>query len=137
MGFLDKGSLLVICMGDSNALRLEQRQWEALEEMTENGDAPNRSEAARQVVAVGLDELGYGHSETPSRFASAGYLVGWACGFVALAWLGVTIAYPVELRMPAVAALFASLTAFGVSHVAGGSVRHQLGGLVGRGGDRA
>jgi len=121
-------------MGESNTVRLESHQWEAVDEMETDGLADNRSEAVRLALNVGLSELGYAVRQEQSRLERAGNLVGWACGFIALAWLGVTLAYPVELRLPAVAALLASLTGFGIARAASaGSVRDWLGGVVGGG----
>lgn len=121
-------------MGESNTVRLESHQWDAVKEMENDGLADNRSEAVRLAMNVGLSELGYAVNHERSKLARAGDLVGWGAGFVALAWLGVTLAYPVGLRMPAIAALLASLTGFGVSRLAdAGGVRDAVSGLVGGG----
>ena len=120
-------------MGESNSVRLESHQWDGLEQMTEQGDADNRSEAARRAVNIGLAELGYTIEATQSPLSRAGDVVGWAGGIAALAWIGVTFAYPVELRIPALLALAMSLVGFGIARLAGGgrssrSLRGLLGG---------
>lgn len=128
-------------MGDKVTARFDQEQIAGFEALEENGEADSPSEAVRVAASVGLHELGYYNGESTekqSRLSAAGELVGWVLGVVALSWLGVTIAYPVEMRLPAVAALCAALAAFGVARVADGRrwrVRDRLASVLG--GERA
>jgi len=121
-------------MGESNGVHLASHQWELIRQMVKDEMAESRSEAVSRAVNIGLSELGYTHGGGRGSLARAGDLVGLATGSVALAWLGVTMVYQINLVLPAVAALLASLTAFGVSRVAGGfEVGDALGDVLGGG----
>ena len=117
-------------MGESNTLRLDSDHWDGIDQRVEQGDAANRSEAARQIMSAGLHSLGY-QVETASSLARAGNLVGWACGLSALLWLTLTFAYPIELRMPALVLMFGSLAGFGVARLGGLGLRERLAAALG------
>lgn len=119
-------------MAEKIPAQLDQEQVNGLEAMQEAGEADSYSEAVRVSCGVGLRELGYTNGERQSGIAAASRAVGWLAGIVGIVWLGVTIAYPVETRLPALAAMLASLAAFGVGRLVTGGWRHRLGRLFGR-----
>jgi len=104
-------------MCDRVTVRLENKQTDGLEAMTENGDADNDSEALRTALNIGLGELGYlkGHSDNKDtqlrawaqRFADAFGLMG-------LMWVGVTLFLPVGFRVYAIGWFAASLACIAV-----------------------
>jgi len=67
-----------------------------------------------------------------SSLATAGNKIGMASGLFALAWLTATIAYPLELRMPALVMMFFSLASFGVARFGSGlDMRARLAAALG------
>lgn len=126
-------------MGKSVSVRVDEDTVEALEAMQEDGKADSASEVMRSATTLYLSDRGYlelGKDSEQSGVAAAGELVGWSLGVVALAWLGVTVFYPVEARLPAVAALAAALSAFGIARIADGgaaSVRRRVARVLGGG----
>jgi len=123
-------------MGEKITARFDGEQVAGFNEMQDDDAADSTSEAVRQAAAVGLHEMGYvnGATEQKANIEHAGEVVGWLFGVAALAWLGVTLFYPVEVRLPALAALAASLSAFGVARAAGhGPLRERLAAVVGGG----
>lgn len=124
-------------MSKKVGVQYDQTQLDGFEAMEEDGQADSTSEAIRTAATVGLQQMGYVNGEQQreqSTLGAAGELVGFAAGVAAIAWFGVTFAYPVEIRLPAMAALLASLTAFGIARVADGgglALRRRLGRLFG------
>jgi hypothetical protein len=96
-------------MGKRTTIRLETRQIRAAERMEESGDADSQSEALRQLVNAGMEELGYGNGETPHTTTlqrltreSARALIYVGVGWLLLGWM-----FPVSYRAPAAAVVVA------------------------------
>lgn len=125
-------------MGEANTLRLDSEHWDGIDQLTDSGEADNRSEAARQIMSAGLHQMRDEQRARQERspLAVAGNKIGMASGIVALAWLTATIAYPIGVRMPSLVMMICSLTSFGVARFGDGvDVRARLAALVG--GDQA
>lgn len=80
----------------------------------------DKSESVRHLLRAGLAAKGHPVAATdggtrPPRLAVAGERLGWVFAIIGLAWVGVTLAYPVSVRLPAIGALLASVAAFGVA----------------------
>lgn len=92
------------------SIDLEQRHYQLAEEMEENGDADNQSEAIRAAIDAGGNALGYYNGtkqdtrlrKTARRFADAFAIVG-------LIWIGATLFAPVALRVYVAAPFAASV----------------------------
>lgn len=86
------------------SIDLEQRHYRLAEEMEENGDADNQSEAIRTAIDAGGKAMGYLNGEKHDtrlrtiarRFADAFALLG-------IMWIGLTLFVPVEFRLFAIA----------------------------------
>lgn len=97
------------------SIDLEQRHYRLAEEMEENGDADNQSEAIRTAIDAGGKAMGYLNGEKHDtrlrtisrRFADAFALLG-------LMWLGLTFFLPVEMRMFAVGPFAASVACLAI-----------------------
>jgi len=126
-------------MAQSVSGRLDDDIVDGLEEMTDNGDAENISEALRMTCSAGLRQYGYYWGEkrdtrlrkTVRRFIDAFALLG-------VMWIGVSFWLPLELRALAAAPFAASAACLSIDRVLAThepAVSNWLAGLVR--GDRA
>lgn len=95
-------------MAETKSVRFTKEQIDGLEEMEERELADNGSEAHRMIFNAGMREYGLGVTDTTSRLSRIATQFAWIFGVIGLAWLAVTITYPVGLRMPAMAAFSSS-----------------------------
>ena len=97
-------------MGEVKSVKLEKRQLDGIEAIQQEGQADNQSEALRNALDAGLQELGYYHGEKrDTRLRALARRFGDAFGLLGLMWIGVTMFLPVGIRVYAAAPFAASL----------------------------
>lgn len=99
-------------MAQRQRIYLEKQQRDAIDDVLDDGEADNESEAARTLINAGMAKLGYGttnhHTDTPLKQLAAEF--GRAFAWIGIGWLAFTFSAPVEWRLGAV---FAFAAAFG------------------------
>lgn len=98
--------------------QLDQDEAQALKDLEEALDCDSTSEAVRIAAGAGLREHGFLGKREASGIERAGYAVGMVAGLIGVIWLATTIVWPIEARLPALAAMLMSTTAFGVGRAA-------------------
>lgn len=107
-------------MARSKGYRLDDQQHLGILAVAEDDHEGNESEAARRVVTAGLRELGYpGGKRRDTRLRRYLRELSRGLGYAAVAWLGLTLWFGIEFRLPAVGmALGAVLVMAGESALA-------------------
>lgn len=95
-------------MAQQKNTRLEKQQLDAISAMVDKELADNESEAHRMLLNAGIEQYGLGVTGSGSTLSKVATQFAWIFGIVGVAWLAITITYPVGLRVPAVAAFSSS-----------------------------
>jgi hypothetical protein len=112
-------------MARSKGYRLDDQQHLGIRAVADHDHDGNNSEAARRVVAAGLRELGYpGGEYRDTRLRRYLRELSRALGYAAVAWLGVTFWFGIELRLPAVVLALGAVLVLAVESVLS---RHEPG----------
>jgi len=89
-------------MMEHYTVRLSERQADAVENMANNGDADNTSEAIRDAIEHYAQALGYFNGRKRDTTLRRGIRrAADAFALAALIWVGFTIMYPVSYRLAA------------------------------------
>jgi len=96
----------------------DQSQIDGFQQMKEEGEADNLSEAARRASAVGLRQMGYENGEkSDTTLKAVVKQVSWLFTVAGLVGLGFTFAYPVPARIPSFAVTTLGVGLFGIYRV--------------------
>jgi hypothetical protein len=105
-------------MAEHKSIRLETHQIDAIEDMVDRGEADNQSEALRRLLNSGMAQYGYRAGKNGNTtLKTFTHRLMWAFALIGIVWMATTLAAPVALRMPAYAAMSASVGMFGVYRV--------------------
>lgn len=105
-------------MAETYSARLTPQQEEALEAMSDNGDADNTSEALRMALDEGLIELGYRNgAKQETRLRATIQRFADAFGLLGIIVVGVTWLYPLGFRMWAIPIFLIALTLYGLDRL--------------------
>jgi len=122
-------------MAQTVSARADTDHREALEDYADDGHADSQSEALRQTSQAELARRGYlnGNGNTKLKWLTKEFSRAFV--WIGVAWLALTVAFPVEFRMGAVFALFAAVSCSGLYVVLDTHeprVSEKLNGLLGR-----
>lgn len=102
-------------MAQRVTVQLDDEHVDGLEEMNEAGDADSISEAMRLTCADGLRNRGYYNGvQTDTTLRRVARECARALSWIGMAWLALTLLFPVEVRALSVGAFAAAIGCVGV-----------------------
>jgi hypothetical protein len=123
-------------MGERLTGKFDQNHVDGFEAMQEEGNADSYSEAVRRASIVGLRQMGYINGQQHNtRLKKLTKNLAYVFGLIGIVWLATTITYPVQLRLPAIAAFssaFACSVMYWLLDEYEPSISNRLKALVGR-----
>lgn len=108
-------------MARSQGVRIDSELEDVVDDLQDRGLADDTSDAIRRLAHAGMQDYGYQngtHYQTPSHQASglqtAAGEFARAFAWVGIAWLALTLMFPIEIRLGAVFAFAAALGCSGL-----------------------